>query len=69
MIRGASPPATLGPQIDAAVRALDPELPVFAVRTMDEAMAATVEERRFAMQLLALFAAAALLSRPSASTA
>ena len=60
VIRGASPPSTLGPQIDAAVRSLDTELPVFAVRTMSEAMAATVEERRFAMQLLALFAAAAL---------
>jgi predicted permease len=60
VIRGAAPPSTLGPQIDAAVRSLDTELPVFAVRTMSEAMAATVEERRFAMQLLAIFAAAAL---------
>ena len=60
VIRGSAPPATLGPQVDAAVRGLDPELPVFAVRTMDDAMAATVEERHFAMQLLALFAAAAL---------
>ena len=42
------------------MRALDPELPIFAVRTMDDAMAATVEERHFAMQLLALFAVAAL---------
>ncbi len=61
VVRGTAPPPVLGPQLDAAVRALDPELPVFAVRTMDEAMASTVAERRFAMQLLALFAAAALL--------
>ncbi len=61
VVRGAAPPAVLAPRIDAAVRALDPELPVFAVRTMDDAMASTVAERRFAMQLLALFAFAALL--------
>jgi putative ABC transport system permease protein len=61
VVKGDAPPATLGPQLDAAIRGLDPELPVFAVRTMDEAMAATIAERRFAMQLLALFAAAALV--------
>ena len=61
VVKGDAPPAALGPQLDAAIRGLDPELPVFAVRTMDEAMAATIAERRFAMQLLALFAAAALV--------
>jgi predicted permease len=60
VVRGTSPPSALGRELDANIRALDPELPVFAVRTMDEAMASTVAERRFAMQLLALFAAAAL---------
>jgi predicted permease len=61
VVRSEAPAATLGPRLDAAVRALDPELPVFAVRTMQEATASTVAERRFAMQLLALFALAALV--------
>src|SRR5262249_50407907 len=39
---------------------IDSELPIYAVRSMEESMAATVAQRRFAMRLLALFAAAAL---------
>jgi len=60
VVRGNAPASVLGPRLEATIRELDPELPVFAVRTMEEAMAATIAERRFAMQLLALFAAAAL---------
>ncbi len=43
------------------VHAVEPELPVFNVRTMDEWMAASMSRRRFALSLMSLFAAVALL--------
>jgi putative ABC transport system permease protein len=43
------------------VRAVDPNEPVFGVRTMEEVVAAALAERRFTMLLLALFAVTALL--------
>jgi putative ABC transport system permease protein len=42
------------------VRAVDPDLPVFGIRTMEEVMADAVVQRRFAMLLLGMFAAVAL---------
>ncbi|HKC24291.1 MAG TPA: ABC transporter permease, partial [Thermoanaerobaculia bacterium] len=52
------------PGIAAAIgreaRAADPDLPVFSARTMDEVVSAAVAPRRFAMDLLALFAVVAL---------
>jgi predicted permease len=60
VLRGLRRAAELASQIESAVRGIDSELPVYAVRSMDEAMASTVSQRRFAMLLLALFAAAAL---------
>jgi len=41
--------------------ALDPALPLYNVRTMDEQMAASVAGRRFPMQVLTFFAVVALL--------
>jgi predicted permease len=60
VVRGPGRPGELAARIEQAVRGIDPELPIYAVRSMDEAMASTVSQRRFAMRLLALFAAAAL---------
>jgi putative ABC transport system permease protein len=51
----------LAAAIEQEVHSIDPELPLYAVRTMDEAMSRTLAQRRFAMRLLGLFAAAALL--------
>src|SRR5262249_9760281 len=59
--RGSLTPQELGAAVEREVRALDPEVPLYAVRTLDEAMEKTVAERRFAMQLLGLFAVVALL--------
>jgi putative ABC transport system permease protein len=61
LVRGGGSPAALGAAIEKEVRAADPELPIYGVRTMDEAMASTVSQRRFAMNLLLLFAVTALL--------
>jgi predicted permease len=61
LIRGPAPAADLASQIDREVRAVDPELPIYAVRPLESAIAATVAERRFVMRLLGLFALAALL--------
>jgi predicted permease len=51
----------LAAALEREVHAIDSELPVYAVRTMDEAMSRTLAQRAFAMRLLGLFAAAALL--------
>ena len=61
VVRGRTPAAALATALDTTVRSLDTELPIYGVRSMDDAMAATVAERRSAMQLLAIFAVAALL--------
>jgi putative ABC transport system permease protein len=44
-----------------AVARIDPELPVFGVRTMDELMAASMARRRFSLFLMSVFAVSALL--------
>jgi len=54
-------PAQLGQDITRAVQSVDPNLPVFNVRTIDDILAKAEVQRRFAMLLLALFAGIALL--------
>ena len=44
-----------------AVRAVDPEIPVFASRSMDDVVSRAMSNRRFAMLLLMLFAGVALV--------
>ena len=51
----------LAESIRREVRAVDPNEPVFSVRTMDAVVASAMAERRFTMLLLALFAATALV--------
>ena len=54
-------PATLVPQVRAAVQSIDPEQPIADVRTMDQWMSRSLETRRTPMMLLALFGAVALV--------
>ena len=60
-VRSRSDPAHLGPSVVREVRALDPDLPVHALRTMEDRVEASLARRRFSMLLLSLFAGLALL--------
>jgi len=54
-------PQTLVPQVRAAVRALDPEQPIADVRTMEQWLSRSLQNRRTNMQLLTVFGAVALV--------
>jgi predicted permease len=59
VLRTAAPAALTGP-VRAAMGGIDPDLPIYNVRTMDERVAESLARRRFSMLLLSLFAAVAL---------
>ncbi|RPI20082.1 MAG: ABC transporter permease [Acidobacteria bacterium] len=52
---------TLAAAARGAVRAVDPNMPIYDVRTMDERVAGSLAQRRLATTLLAMFAAVAIL--------
>jgi ABC-type antimicrobial peptide transport system permease subunit len=54
-------PMSLVPTIQREVGAIDPDLPVYHVRTMSEVMGDSLQRRRLALTLLAVFAGLALL--------
>ena len=60
VIRGGADPAALTAAARQALRAVDPELPMFRVRTMEARVGESLARRRFLMVLLALFAGVAL---------
>jgi putative ABC transport system permease protein len=60
VVRAAGDPSMLTEAIRREVKAVDPNEPVFSVRTMDAVIASALAERRFTMVLLALFAVTAL---------
>lgn len=61
VIRTRTNPAAMVSAARSQVRMLDPEQPVFDVRSMDEVMQSSVAQPRFRTWLLSLFAALALL--------
>jgi predicted permease len=60
VVRSAMPPQTLTPAIRRELAAIDPELPLYAVRTMDERIDQTLMDRRTPMVLALVFAGVAL---------
>lgn len=61
MLKTAVPPQSLVNQVAAAVRELDPELPLANVRTMDEWLDGSLALRRAPMMLMAAFGGVALM--------
>jgi putative ABC transport system permease protein len=59
--RTSGDPTALVSGIRERIRAVDEELPVYDVRTMTNVIAESVEQRRFAMLLISIFATVALL--------
>ena len=60
-VRSAVPPAALTAEVTREVRALDPDLPVFDVATMEQRVLVSLAQRRFATALLGASAALALV--------
>jgi putative ABC transport system permease protein len=54
------PPETLTSAIRAAVREVDPDQPIYNVKTMDRVVAGSVSDRRLYVVLFAVFAAIAV---------
>ena len=61
VVRTSSDPQTVVSAIKGEIRTLDGSLPVYKVQTMEQIVSASISEMRFAMQLLACFAALALI--------
>jgi predicted permease len=60
-LRGQLDQAAIPEEMREQVQSVDPELPVFGAQTLDDVLSASLSERRFAMELVALFAVTALL--------
>jgi putative ABC transport system permease protein len=60
VVRTAGEPLSLVPAVRAAIRAVDPDQPVYEVKSMDQLLSERVAQRRFSMALLATFAGLAL---------
>jgi len=60
-LRGQLDPATIAAQVRIQIQAVDPELPIFRPETLNDVLSSSLSERRFSMEMVALFAATALL--------
>ncbi len=61
LARTAGRPEALGPSVEGAIHAVDPDLAVVDVQTMEARVSETLAHTRFQMLILAVFAALALL--------
>jgi ABC-type lipoprotein release transport system permease subunit len=60
VLRAGTDPLTLASAVRREIRALDPELPIYNLRTMESRVNESLAPRRFSMLLLVLFASLAL---------
>jgi putative ABC transport system permease protein len=60
-LRGQIDPGALSAQVRTQVQAVDPNLPVFRAKTLDDVLSSSLSVRRFSMEMVALFAVTALL--------
>jgi len=60
-LRTSAPPESIEPQLKRAVQSVDPTLPVFNVRTMDQVISDSLSARRFSAALVGGFGLLALL--------
>jgi putative ABC transport system permease protein len=60
-LRGNLDAAAISDEVRAQVQAVDPTLPVFGAEMLDETVSASLAQRRFLMEVVALFALTALL--------
>jgi predicted permease len=61
VLRSNTPPTTLANSAREVVHSVDADLPVYAVRTMDDRVSESLARRRFTVTLLAVFAAFSLI--------
>jgi predicted permease len=60
-LRGQLDPSAIPAQVREQVQAIDATLPVFHAETLDEVLSTSLSVRRFSMEMIAFFAATALL--------
>src|SRR5262249_41064124 len=61
IVRSAGNPRALIQAMREQIHAVEPDQPVYDIKTMDERVAQSLDQRRFAMMLLGVFAGLALL--------
>ena len=60
-LRGQLDPAAIPDEVRTQVQAVDPTIPVFGAETVNDTVSASLAQRRFSMEMVALFALTALL--------
>jgi putative ABC transport system permease protein len=60
-LRGTLDPRGIPAQVRQQIQSIEPELPVFGAETMDDVLSTSLSVRRFSMEMVAFFAATALL--------
>jgi predicted permease len=60
-LRGQVDPAAISAQVRTQIQSVDAELPIFRAETLDDVLSSSLSVRRFSMEMVALFAATALL--------
>ena len=60
-VRGQVDPAAIPAEVRTKIQSVDAELPVFRAETLDDVLSSSLSVRRFSMEMVALFAATALL--------